>query len=134
MNKLWLNIALLILYIGLMIALVIVGGYSVTQQDYINSLPANQLVIIEVYGDNCPACDAMSDNLDEIGRTYPDIKIIKIDALSKVGKLFPVFGVPTILMYLHGNQLWRYTGMMEKSKLEKVIEDVQGKIGRNELS
>ena len=94
-----------------------------TQQDYINSLPDDKLIVIEIYGENCPACDAVSDNLDEIAFLYPDIKIVKIDALSKAGKLFPVFGVPTLLIYRNGSQLWRYTGMIEKAKLMKVIEN-----------
>ena len=54
-----------------------------------------------------------------------EIAIIKIDVDKNqaVASKFNVRGVPTMILFQKGNQLWRQSGVLSKDEIVKVIRE-----------
>ncbi|GEM67365.1 hypothetical protein SMI01S_09710 [Sphingobacterium mizutaii NBRC 14946 = DSM 11724] len=57
---------------------------------------------------------------DEMGEKLSIIKI-DIDKNQAVASKFHVQGVPTLILYKDGNQVWRQSGLQPKHELLKII-------------
>jgi thioredoxin 1 len=82
-------------------------------------------VLIDFYADWCGPCKMLSPILkqvkDEMGEA---IKIVKID-VDKNGSIaskYNVRGVPTMLLFKNGKQLWRQSGVLQKNDIVQVIK------------
>ncbi|WP_281541242.1 thioredoxin [Maribacter aestuarii] len=82
-------------------------------------------VLIDFYADWCGPCKMLAPILkqvkDEMGEA---IKIVKID-VDKNGSIaskYNVRGVPTMLLFKKGKQLWRQSGVLQKNDIVQVIK------------
>ena len=81
-------------------------------------------VLVDMYADWCGPCQMLAPILKEVkSRLGDDLKIIKIDVDKnpQVAQKFNVRGVPTLLLFKAGKQLWRQSGLMDADQLEEVI-------------
>lgn len=62
----------------------------------------------------------MKEVKDEMGDKLSIIKI-DIDKNQTVANKFHVQGVPTLILYKDGNQVWRQSGLQPKHELIKII-------------
>jgi len=82
-------------------------------------------VLIDFYADWCGPCKALAPILkqvkDEMGNA---IKIIKIDVDKNqaTASKFQVRGVPTMILFKKGEQLWRQSGVLQKNDIISVIK------------
>jgi len=66
----------------------------------------------------------MSPILKEVKDTLKDrVSIIKIDVdkNQELAAKYQVRGVPTMLLFKNGKQVWRQSGMLQKAELMNVI-------------
>ncbi len=86
---------------------------------------ADQLVLIDFYADWCGPCKVLAPILKEVKSEMGDlIKIIKIDVDKNqtLAQKHQVMGVPTLMLFKKGEQLWRQSGVLQKADLVRVIE------------
>ncbi|MCL4129088.1 UNVERIFIED_CONTAM: hypothetical protein GTU68_005032 [Idotea baltica] len=66
-----------------------------------------------------PVLKQLKDDLGE------NIKIVKIDVYKNqsLATKYQVRGVPTLMLFKNGKQVWRESGVFQKEQLKKMIID-----------
>ncbi len=81
-------------------------------------------VLVDFYATWCGPCKMLSPILKEVKDNLGDqISIIKIDIdkNQQVAAQYQVRGVPTMILFQKGKQLWRQSGVVDKNTLIKII-------------
>ena len=85
----------------------------------------NSLVLIDFSAEWCGPCQMLAPILKEVKEELGDkLSIIKIDIDKNqpVANKFHVQGVPTLILYKDGNQVWRQSGLQPKHEILRIIE------------
>jgi thioredoxin 1 len=81
-------------------------------------------VLVDFFATWCGPCKTLSPILREVKENLGDrISIIKIDVdkNQQVAAQYQVRGVPTMILFQNGKQLWRQSGVLQKTDLIKII-------------
>lgn len=81
-------------------------------------------VLVDFFATWCGPCKMLSPILKEVKDNLGDqISIIKIDIdkNQQVTAQYQVRGVPTMILFQKGKQLWRQSGVVDKNTLIKTI-------------
>lgn len=88
-------------------------------------ISGDQLVLIDFFATWCQPCKMMHPILEQVKGVLGDkIRIIKVD-VDKYGATagqYQVQSVPTLMLFRHGEMLWRASGAMPKAELLATIE------------
>ncbi|WP_062061585.1 thioredoxin [Aquimarina longa] len=82
-------------------------------------------VLIDFYANWCGPCKMLAPILkkvkDELGET---IKVVKIDVDKNqpLAEKYQVRGVPTMILFKEGKQLWRQSGVLQKEEIISIIK------------
>ncbi|KAA1247540.1 thioredoxin [Aquimarina sp. RZ0] len=94
------------------------------KDNFSNIIDSKTPVIIDFFADWCGPCKMLTpilkDVKDELGE---HIKIVKIDVdkNQSLAAKYQVRGVPTMMLFKEGKQLWRQSGVLQKNDIIKVI-------------
>ena len=91
-------------------------------QELINS---DTPVLVDFFAEWCGPCKMMPPILKQLKSSMGEsIKIVKIDVdkNQSVAQTYQVQGVPTLLLFKNGKQLWRDSGVRQASELESIIK------------
>lgn len=81
-------------------------------------------VLIDFFADWCGPCKTLApilkDTKEELGE---DVKIVKIDVDKNqpLAEKYQVRGVPTLILFKEGKQVWRQSGVLQKSELVQIV-------------
>ncbi|MFD2517670.1 thioredoxin [Salinimicrobium flavum] len=85
-------------------------------------------VLVDFFADWCGPCKTLAPILKDAKAELGDaVKIVKIDVdkNQELAAKYQVRGVPTLVLFKNGNQLWRQSGVVPKSDLVKLIRSHQ---------
>ena len=91
-----------------------------------NIIKSEKPVLIDFFATWCGPCKVLGPILKEVRDTLGDgISIIKIDVdkNQQIASKYQVRGVPTMILFQEGKQLWRESGVLDKNTIIKVILD-----------
>ncbi len=81
-------------------------------------------VLIDFYADWCGPCKMMAPILKQVKDNLGErVSIIKIDVDKNQGLAakYQVRGVPTLMLFKNGKQLWRQSGVIQKDEIISLI-------------
>lgn len=82
-------------------------------------------VLVDFYAEWCGPCKTLAPILETVKKEMGDeVKIVKIDVDKNqlLASNYQVRGVPTLLLFKNGKQVWRQSGVLQKSDLINVIK------------
>lgn len=84
----------------------------------------NTLVLVDFTASWCGPCQMLAPILKEVKEEIGDqVTILKIDVDKNrtLAEYFRVQGVPTLILFSQGQQVWRQSGVLSKKELIKLI-------------
>ena len=84
-------------------------------------------VLIDFFAEWCGPCKMMSPILKEVKDNLKDrISIIKIDVDKNqaLAAKYQVRGVPTLMIFKKGKQVWRQSGVLQKDEIINIITNL----------
>lgn len=84
----------------------------------------DQPVLVDFFATWCGPCQMLAPVLKQVKESLGErITIIKIDVDKNqaIAAQYQVRGVPTMLLFQNGKQLWRQSGVLSKDELVKII-------------
>ena len=82
-------------------------------------------VLVDFHATWCGPCKTLAPILKDLKNSLGDeVKILKIDVdkHQQLATQLAVRGVPTMILYKNGQQVWRQSGVIPKTELERVIQ------------
>ncbi|MEG3659207.1 thioredoxin [Arenibacter palladensis] len=90
-----------------------------------NIINSETPVLVDFHADWCGPCKMLAPILkqvkDEMGN---DLKIVKIDVdkNQSLASTYQVRGVPTMILFKNGKQVWRQSGVLQKNDILQVVK------------
>lgn len=88
-------------------------------------LESHPTVLIDFFATWCGPCKTLGPILEQVKDDMgDDVKIIKIDVDKNqaLATKYQVRGVPTMILYKDGKQVWRQSGVVQKVDIIKTIK------------
>ncbi|MCF4100204.1 thioredoxin [Gillisia sp. M10.2A] len=85
----------------------------------------NKPVLVDFYADWCGPCKMLSPILKQAKESLGDaVNIVKIDVdkNQELAGKYQVRGVPTLMLFKNGQQLWRQSGVLQKDEIVKLVK------------
>ncbi len=85
---------------------------------------SNHLVLVDFSAEWCGPCKALAPILKQLKEDLGDkVKVIKIDVDKNqaLASRYKVMGVPTLVLFKEGKQVWRQSGVQSKNTLSDLI-------------
>ena len=82
-------------------------------------------VLVDFYADWCGPCKMLAPILKQVKEEMGEVlKIVKIDVdkNTAIAAKYQVRGVPTMLLFKNGKQLWRQSGVLQKNDIISVVQ------------
>ncbi len=82
-------------------------------------------VLVDFFADWCGPCKMLAPILKDVKKELGDaIKIVKIDVdkNQSIAAKYQVRGVPTMLLFKNGKQVWRQSGVLQKKDIIQIIQ------------
>lgn len=88
-------------------------------------IKSNDLVLVDFFATWCGPCKALSPILEDVAKKLKGkVRIVKIDVDKNkaIAAQMNVRGVPTLVLYKKGNQVWRQSGVVPAGELVKLVQ------------
>ena len=90
-----------------------------------NIINSETPVLVDFFADWCGPCKALAPILEAVKKELGAvIKIVKIDVDKNqtLARKHQVKGVPTMILFKNGKQLWRQSGVLQKQDLISIMK------------
>ncbi|SHJ31416.1 thioredoxin [Aquimarina spongiae] len=98
------------------------------KSSFSNIINSEKPVLVDFFADWCGPCKMLAPILKEVKDELGDqVKIVKIDVDKNqpLAAKYQVRGVPTMILFKDGKQLWRQSGVMQKNDIVATIQSHQ---------
>ncbi len=95
---------------------------QMTVNTFWQAVKADKLVLVDVGAEWCPPCRKMEPVLQQFLQTNKTVQLVKVDGGrdQEVMKAIDAIAPPTFIFYKNGKEVWRKTGIVDISELNKL--------------
>ncbi|MBC8768664.1 thioredoxin [Arenibacter sp. BSSL-BM3] len=94
------------------------------KSSFSNIINSDTPVLVDFHADWCGPCKMLAPILkqvkDEMGNALKIVKI-DVDKNQSLASTYQVKGVPTMLLFKNGKQVWRQSGVLQKNDIISVV-------------
>jgi thioredoxin 1 len=85
----------------------------------------DNLTLVDFYATWCGPCRMMHPVIEDISKSYPDLKILKVDVDKEenVAREYGIMSIPTIILFKNGNIVEKNVGYTPKEVLDSWIKN-----------
>lgn len=90
-----------------------------------NIIDSKTPVLVDFFAEWCGPCKMLAPILKQVKEELGDsVKIVKIDVDKNqaLANQYQVRGVPTMLLFKNGTQVWRQSGVLQKNDIVNVVK------------
>lgn len=91
---------------------------------YTDIIGSHEKVLVDFSATWCGPCKMLAPILEDLkNKAGDEVKIVKIDVDRNpdLASRYQVQGVPTLILYHNGNQVWRQSGVLSAHDLLQII-------------
>jgi thioredoxin 1 len=95
------------------------------KQSFQNIINSETPILVDFFAEWCGPCKTLAPILKDVKADLGDlIKIIKIDVDKNqaLSAKYQVRGVPTMILFKNGVQIWKQSGVMDKNQIVSIIK------------
>ena len=103
---------------------------TIEMSNFDTIIQSEKPVLIDFFATWCGPCKMLGPILKEVKDSLGDrVSIIKIDVdkNQQISSQYQVRGVPTMILFQNGKQLWRQSGALTKEEIIKTILEKSNK-------
>jgi thioredoxin 1 len=97
---------------------------TISMSNFDSIIQSEKPVLIDFFATWCGPCKMLGPILKEVKDSLGDrVSIIKIDVdkNQQISSQYQVRGVPTMILFQNGKQLWRQSGVLTKEEIIRTI-------------
>ena len=90
-------------------------------------IQSDKLALVDFSAEWCGPCKMMAPILKDLKKDMGDaVNSSKVDVEQspQAAQAYQVQGVPTLILFKNGKQLWRQSGVVRKNELKSIIEKI----------
>ncbi|NGM70702.1 thioredoxin [Natronolimnobius sp. AArcel1] len=93
-------------------------------KDHLDEVVASHdVVLVDFFAEWCGPCKMLEPVLDDLARkTEGTIAKVDVDQHPQLASAYGVRGVPTLILYVDGEQVEQHTGALPADRLQTLIE------------
>ncbi|HRN93250.1 MAG: thioredoxin domain-containing protein [Chitinophagales bacterium] len=99
-------------------------SHSMSQEEYLKSINKEKLVLVDFNAVWCGPCKILKPIVEKVvtaNANTVELLEIDVDKNSKVADYMNVVGIPLLVLYKQGKEVWRSTGLIEEPELLEAI-------------
>jgi thioredoxin len=105
------------------------GGKSadkgMSMDDYLAKVKSDKLILVDFNAVWCGPCKIIKPTLDKLAEKHKDkmeLLAIDVDQNPKVADAMHIQGIPLMILYKGGKEVWRQMGLTDEKSIEKEIK------------